>query len=219
MRALCPPRMGSIGLVLMSTIAAADRPVYCGTERWQTFIAEAATRFEIPQAWLHAVIRAESAGCESIDGHPITSSAGAMGLMQLMPATWNEFRERLGLGNDPYDPRDNILAGAAYLRELYDRYGSPGFLAAYHAGPERYEAYRLGVRSLPQATLEYLQRIRPELSLTAQLPIVFVHANPHRTAYLFVRSTQADRRSIQRSDRTRAEPPVDPPDVQSERAR
>ena len=53
-----------------------------------------------------------------------------MGLMQIMPKTWTELRARYGLGADPYDPHDNILAGAAYIRELHDRYGSPGFLAA-----------------------------------------------------------------------------------------
>ena len=47
-----------------------------------------------------------------------------------MPATWAELRERYYLGNDPYDPHDNILAGTAYLRELLDRYGSPGVFAA-----------------------------------------------------------------------------------------
>jgi soluble lytic murein transglycosylase-like protein len=204
----------ALGLVLMSATAMADRSVYCGTERWQFFIAEAATRFEIPQAWLHAVIRAESAGCDSMQGRPIISTAGAMGLMQLMPATWSEFQERLGLGDNPYDPRANILAGAAYLRELYDRYGSPGFIAAYHAGPERYEAYRLGERSLPQATVEYLQRIRPELSLTAQLP-AFVDANPHPIGDLFIPLQHAD----QRDSHAVIEPVVDPPDVQSGRAR
>jgi soluble lytic murein transglycosylase-like protein len=204
-----------LGLVLMSAPAAADGPVYCGTERWQPFIADAAQRFEIPEGWLHAVIRAESAGCESMQGRPITSTAGAMGLMQLMPATWSEFRQRLGLGNDPYDPRDNILAGAAYLRELYDRYGSPGFLAAYHAGPERYEAYRLGGGSLPQATLDYLQRIRPEMSLAAQSLTVFVRADPYPIGDLFIPLQHAN----QRDNQTPIEPSVDPPDVQPERAR
>ena len=60
--------------------------------------------------------------------------------MQIMPQTWAELRARYGLGTDPYDPHDNILAGAAYIRELHDRYGAPGFLAAYNAGPGRYEA-------------------------------------------------------------------------------
>jgi soluble lytic murein transglycosylase-like protein len=205
----------ALGFVLMSTTAEADRPVSCGTERWQPFIAEAAARFGIPQVWLHAVIRAESAGCELMQGRPIISTAGAMGLMQLMPATWSEFRQRLGLGNDPFDPRDNILAGAEYLRELYDRYGSPGFLAAYHAGPERYEAYRLEVRPLPQATLEYLQHVRPELSLAAQSLTVFVHANPHPIGDLFIPLQHSD----QRDNQTPIEPSVDPPDVQPERAR
>ncbi len=204
-----------LGLVLISTNATADRPVYCGTERWQPFIAEAAVRFDIPQVWLHAVIRAESAGCESMQGRPITSTAGAMGLMQLMSATWNKVRQQLGLGDNPYDPRDNILVGAAYLRELYDRYGSPGFLAAYHAGPERYEAYRLEVRPLPQATLEYLQRIRPGLSLAAQSLTVFVHANPYPIGGLFIPLQHAN----QRDNQTPIEPSVDPPDVQPERAR
>jgi soluble lytic murein transglycosylase-like protein len=199
----------------MSTIAAADHPVYCGTERWKTFIAEAATRFAIPQAWLRAVIRAESAGCKSIDGHPITSSAGAMGLMQLMPTTWNEIQGRLHLGNNPFDPHDNILAGAAYLRELYDRYGSPGFLAAYHAGPERYETYRLGTRSLPWTTLEYLQRVRPERSVALQSSTVFVQESSRSTGDVFIPLQRTD----QRESRPPIESPVDPTDVQSERAR
>lgn len=96
------------------------------------YIDEAARRFRIPAAWIRAVMRIESAG----DVRAI-SSAGAMGLMQIMPDTWAELRVRHRLGRDPYDPRDNILAGAAYLREMYDRYGSPGFLAAYNAGPGR----------------------------------------------------------------------------------
>jgi D-alanyl-D-alanine carboxypeptidase len=204
-----------IGLLVMSAIAAADHPVYCGTERWKTFIAEAATRFAIPQAWLRAVIRAESAGCESIDGHPITSGARAMGLMQLMPSTWNELQGRLHLGNNPFDPHDNILAGAAYLRELYERYGSPGFLAAYHAGPERYETYRLGTRSLPWTTLEYLQRVRPERSVALQSSTVFVYGRPRSAADILIPLQHTD----QRENHTPIELGFDPPNVQPERAR
>jgi soluble lytic murein transglycosylase-like protein len=44
------------------------------------------------------------------------SERGAMGLMQIMPKTWTELRARHGLGADPYDPHDNILAGTAYIR-------------------------------------------------------------------------------------------------------
>jgi len=116
-------------------------------------IAEAAQRFDIPTTWIGAVLRAESAG----DPNAV-SSAGAMGLMQIMPNTWTDLRARHGLGADPYDPRDNILAGAAYLRELHDRYGSPGFLAAYNAGPDRYEASLSG-RPLPLETRAYVAAI------------------------------------------------------------
>ncbi|MPZ41189.1 MAG: transglycosylase SLT domain-containing protein [Rhizobiales bacterium] len=118
-------------------------------------IEEAARRFGIPAAWIHAVMRAESAG----DVRAI-SSAGARGLMQIMPDTWAELRVRHRLGRDPYDPRDNILAGAAYLREMYDRYGSPGFLAAYNAGPGRYEEYLAG-RPLPAETRAYVAAVLP----------------------------------------------------------
>ncbi|EGP10325.1 lytic transglycosylase [Bradyrhizobiaceae bacterium SG-6C] len=83
-----------------------------------------------------------------------------MGLMQIMPKTWEELRLRYDLGNDPCDPRDNILAGTAYLRELRDRYGSPGSLAAYNAGPARYEEHLAG-RPLPAETQAYLQKLTP----------------------------------------------------------
>lgn len=114
-------------------------------------IAEAARRFGIPAAWIRAVIATESGG----DPRAV-SPKGAMGLMQIMPATWTELRGRHDLGTDPYDPRDNILAGAAYLREMRDRYGAPGLLAAYHAGPGRYEDYLATGRPLPAATIAYV---------------------------------------------------------------
>ncbi|GBQ42639.1 lytic transglycosylase domain-containing protein [Komagataeibacter europaeus] len=118
-------------------------------------IAEAAQRFDIPATWIRAVMGAESAGDPGA-----VSSAGAMGLMQIMPGTWADLRVRHHLGRDPYDPRDNILAGAAYLRELHDRYGSPGFLAAYNAGPDRYEASLAG-RPLPSETRAYVAAVAP----------------------------------------------------------
>lgn len=121
------------------------------------YVAEASQRFGLPTAWIRAVMRAESAG----DPGAI-SSAGAMGLMQIMPATWSYLRARYRLGGDPYHPRDNIIGGAAYLRELYDRYGSPGFLAAYNAGPGRYEAWLAG-RPLPRETRAYVATIAPVL--------------------------------------------------------
>ena len=120
------------------------------------FVAEAAVRFAIPERWIRVVLQAESAG----DPQAV-SRAGAMGLMQIMPATWRELRRRHGLGADPFDPRDNILAGAAYLRAMADRFGSPGFLAAYNAGPERYAEHRATGRPLPRETRAYLAKLAP----------------------------------------------------------
>ncbi|MCW5705793.1 MULTISPECIES: lytic transglycosylase domain-containing protein [Alphaproteobacteria] len=144
------------GLILAAPAASTAYAQQAQVERpsrsdpYGTYIAEAAQRFGIPEAWIRAVMRVESAG----DVRAI-SSAGAMGLMQIMPATWAELRVRHRLGGNPYDPRDNILAGAAYLREMHDRYGSPGFLAAYNAGPGRYEEYLAG-RPLPAETRAYV---------------------------------------------------------------
>jgi soluble lytic murein transglycosylase-like protein len=147
-------------LVPMFPATSADEPATnCGTARWQGFIHEAATRSHMDRAWIDAVIRVESAGCETLEGKPTTSKAGAMGLMQLMPATWAAMRQRLSLGSDPYDPHDNILAGAEWLEELHERYGSIGFLAAYHAGPERYEDFLAGRQLLPDETINYIERI------------------------------------------------------------
>lgn len=123
---------------------------------YAALIDEAAQRFELPASWIGAVLRAESGG----DPRAV-SSAGAMGLMQIMPATWQELRIHYGLGADPLDPRDNILAGAAYLRQLHDRYGSiRAMLAAYNAGPARYEASLAG-EQLPLETRTYIAALAP----------------------------------------------------------
>ena len=117
----------------------------------KSYVEEASKRFLIPASWIWAVIKVESAG----DVRAL-SSKGAMGLMQIMPKTWETLRQQHALGGDPFDPHDNILAGAAYLRELHDRYGERGFLAAYNAGPGHYEDHLSGRRSLPAETVEYV---------------------------------------------------------------
>ncbi|GLS35454.1 lytic transglycosylase [Mesorhizobium tianshanense] len=129
-------------------------------QRWQEFTAEASRRFRIPQAWIHAVMDAESSGKTTLDGRPITSRAGAMGLMQVMPGTYEELRVEHGLGTDPHDPRDNILAGTAYLRAMYVRFGFPGLFAAYNAGPERYEDHLKRGKPLPKETVAYLRQLK-----------------------------------------------------------
>lgn len=122
-------------------------------------IAEAAERFGIPAPWIVAVMRAESANDPGAVSH-----AGAMGLMQIMPGTWAALRARHGLGDDPHDPRDNILAGTVYLREMWDRYGNvAAMLAAYNAGPGRYDAYLETGRPLPAETRAYVAALAPLL--------------------------------------------------------
>jgi len=134
---------------------------------WRPFIDEAAARFGMPQSWIEAVMRRESGGRTNLDGMPITSPVGAMGLMQLMPKTYAEMRERLNLGADPYDPHDNILAGVGYLRAMYNRYGYPYLFAAYNAGPLRLDDYLLNGIPLPNETKVYLGAIVPGADLTA----------------------------------------------------
>ena len=123
-------------------------------DRFAEFIAEASTRFAVPASRIRAVMQVESGRNERA-----TSPRGALGLMQLMPGTWVELSARYELGLDPFDPRDNIFAGAAYLKEMHDRFGSAGFLAAYHAGPARYEQHLITGKSLPQDTIAYVAAV------------------------------------------------------------
>lgn len=154
-------KMAFLLAILLGAPASAD-PV----DRWTREITEASSRFHVPKRWIRHVILAESGGQVSRDGFPIVSRAGALGLMQLMPGTWLEMRAMLGLGTNPFNPRDNILAGTAYLRMMYDRFGYPGLFAAYNAGPGRYSDYLAGTRRLPSETKAYVTRIVKEVGET-----------------------------------------------------
>lgn len=153
-------------------------------------VADAARRFGIPEAWIWAVMRVESAG-----NARAVSRAGAKGLMQIMPATWAGLRARYGLGVDPFDVRDNIMAGAAYLREMHDRYGNASaMLAAYNAGPGRYDDFVSRGRPLPAETVGYLAQLTAVVG-TSGAAEVAVSAPPDpfawRRAALFVRTAGA----------------------------
>src|SRR3546814_20282353 len=104
-----------------------------------------------------------------------------MGLMQLMPATWAEMRMRLGLGSNPDDARDNILAGTFYLRLMYDRFGYPGMFAAYNAGPGRYAEHLSGRRALPAETVGYLAAVVSSSSAPGM--IVFAKPAPQQSIF------------------------------------
>ena len=125
--------------------------------RWNPLVAEAARRFGVSQVWIRAVMQIESGGRTMLgENEPIVSSMGAMGLMQLMPQTYADMRKQYGLGADPFDPHDNIFAGAAYLRQLHDKYGYPAMFAAYNDGPGNLEARMMGRGLLPMETQNYI---------------------------------------------------------------
>lgn len=138
-----------------------------GPRTWDGYIDEASRRFGVPPEWVRSVMGAESGGRQFQSGRPITSSVGAIGLMQVMPNTYADLRARYGFGDDPYDPRDNVLAGTAYIREMYDRFGAPGFLAAYNAGPGRVDDFLAHGRPLPDETRRYIAAVTPKLTSSA----------------------------------------------------
>ncbi len=153
------------GIANAQPVAAAQSTVTSKSDRIERFVAEAALRFGIPISWITAVMQAESRGVVRA-----VSPKGAMGLMQIMPDTWSGLRSRYGLGPNPFDPHDNIVAGAAYLRELHDRYGTAGFLAAYNAGPGRYEDHLTSGRPLPAETQAYVAALAPLLREDGSAP-------------------------------------------------
>ena len=149
-----------------ATYIARAKPSYAPPgppeDPWCPYIEEASKKFDVPERWIREVMRVESGGHEyRASGVLITSPVGAMGLMQLMPATYDEVRARYSLSDDAFDPHNNILAGTAYLREMYDAFGSPGMLAAYNGGPARLQDYLTHNRPLPAETRRYVAMIAP----------------------------------------------------------
>jgi D-alanyl-D-alanine carboxypeptidase len=181
---LVRPRVAS-SAVLLCVLAACSNPympradqhssVYAGPSRyypppgpsddpWGPYVREASARYGVPEQWIREVMRQESDGEEQA-----VSSAGAIGLMQIMPDTYDDLRQRHALGDDPFEPHNNIMGGAAYIRELYDRYGAPGFLAAYNAGPSRLDDYLGGGDPLPDETVNYVASIAPRLAASVRM--------------------------------------------------
>lgn len=157
-------------VLLPATCMPAAAAVQQARHPYTAPVAEAAQRFGIPELWIWRVMHAESRGKSGA-----VSPAGAMGLMQIMPATWASLTARHRLGTDPFDPRANILAGAAYLREMWDRYGDVRLmLAAYNAGPGRADAYAAGRRGLPAETIAYIAAIAPALGSKPGIPATAV---------------------------------------------
>ncbi len=138
--------------------------------RWEPVIKEAAKRFKVSENWIRAVMRVESGGRTMLaENKPITSDSGAMGIMQVMPETYQDMRQLHGLGADPYDPRDNVLAGAAYLHWLEGKYGYPEMFAAYNGGPEAVDDFLAHGTKLPKETSNYVDAVAKILGGGAKL--------------------------------------------------
>jgi|GEM_PF-1606884 len=160
------------------TVSASAQPVSANpttqktaTDPYEQSIAQASKRFSIPASWIRAVITVES----NWNARAV-SSAGAIGLMQVMPDTYQELRRQHGLGADPFDPHSNIMAGAAYLKQMHKQFGKQGFLAAYNAGPGRYQKHLNG-SPLPAETVAYVAKLEP-------LPDVNMQPERSRTQYI-----------------------------------
>lgn len=123
----------------------------------QDKIVEASARYGVPSNVALAVARAESGYNQAA-----RSPAGAIGVMQLMPAT------AAGLNVDPYDESQNIDGGVKLLSQLYDRYGDWNYaLAAYNAGPARAEK---GPDAWPAETQAYVPKVLTYAGMTVPDP-------------------------------------------------
>lgn len=130
---------------------------------WGPYINQSSQRFNVPDQWIRAIILQETRGYQYYNKRPVTSPHGAKGLMQIKSTTYKDLAKRYNLGNDVYDPHDNIMAGTGYIRTLYNKYGAPGFVAAYHGGPGTLDAYLKRGTALPKATKNYMISVTPNL--------------------------------------------------------
>ena len=118
------------------------------TKKYDDIIANASQQYGVSFPLLKAIIKAESGF-----NPRAVSKKGAKGLMQIMPQNF----KLLGI-KDPFDPSQNIHAGARYFKQMYDRFGKLALsLAAYNAGPKAVELYK----TVPpyEETEEYVKRV------------------------------------------------------------
>jgi len=208
-----PAVLLACGMAAASPVGASAAPVGSGAAPGKegpsacaSHAAEAALRSRLSETVLLRVMHVESRG----RAHAI-SPKGAMGCMQIMPATWRYLTARHGLGTDPWNARFNMIGGALYLSELARQFGFPGAYAAYNAGPARYARHVRGAASLPAETVAYmasLSRSAPPWRPDAQR--VAVPAPRWQDAQLFLR---AESQRAMRDDALRTAPSDGAPTV------
>ncbi|MFC0410949.1 transglycosylase SLT domain-containing protein [Roseomonas elaeocarpi] len=123
----------------------------------QAYIRQSVAGTNVPADFALAVAGRESGYRQQVNGRTLASSSGALGTMQLMPAT------AAGLGVDPNDAAQNIAGGIRYLGQLLEKYGGDQSLAAaaYNAGPGRVDKFLAGKATLPQETWDYVRAVAP----------------------------------------------------------
>lgn len=151
----------AVGLIAYSLAPNRRHPV--PPEELARLAAEMEQRFQVDRSLILAVVENESGGDAWV-----VSEAGAVGLMQLLPATARGVADKNKLTCDLRDPASNMAMGTAYLRELGDKFGDQPDLviAAYHAGPNRVQGWR---------------KANPALSITDMLA---QSAGPRTRAYV-----------------------------------
>jgi hypothetical protein len=174
---------GAASALLKSSARAQTATRSEAVDRFAKLIEEASGRFAVPASWIRAVMHVESGG----DEHA-TSPRGAMGLMQLMPATWVELSVRYGLGVDPFDARDNIIAVPRISKTCT-------IVSVRQASLQPITPVRRGMNSisrrgrpLPQETTAYVAAVTPLLSdRQSELTAIRIRrVVPWREAPLFV---------------------------------
>lgn len=125
----------------------------------------AGARFGLSPAFVRAYAQAESQANPNAVGPLTRHGWRAQGAMQMAPATYAEMAKKHGLGGDPKNPADNVMAGAAYLRQLIDEFGpeSETVALAWNAGPGYARQYLAGKKGMPQQTRELYGRIQNNL--------------------------------------------------------
>lgn len=123
---------------------------------YDAIVAAASRKYGVPESYIRSVMQVESSGRPDA-----VSPKGAAGLMQLMLPTYQEIAKREGLGPDRFNPTNNINAGTAYMRQMYDQFGNWGdAFGAYNAGPGRWADVKAGRANAPRETQAYIPKVQ-----------------------------------------------------------